>query len=158
MVAIDPLIGRVYIAGNMNYVLDTNVLVAAVRSPTEASAEILRRVLTGQMQALCSVPLFMEYEAVLVRPELLSASQAQAHQVLNVLDVLAGAVIRVDIQFLWRPQLRDPNDDLVLELAVNGQGLGDDVTIITSNQKDFLPEASQFGVGVITPRQFFQGA
>ncbi len=142
----------------MNFVLDTNVLVAAVRSPTGASAEILRRVLTGQMQVLCSVPLFMEYEAVLVRPELLSAAQAQAHQVLNLLDVLAGAVIRVEIQFLWRPQLRDPNDDLVLELAVNGQGLGDAVTIITSNQKDFLPRANQFGVGVITPRQFFQGA
>lgn len=140
----------------MNFVLDTNVLAAAVRSPTVASAVILRRVLSGQMQVLCSVPLFMEYEAILVRPELLSA--AQAHQVLNVLDVLAGAVIRVEIQFLWRPQLRDPNDDLVLELAVNGQGLGDAVTIITSNQKDLLPQASQFGVDVITPRQFFQGA
>jgi predicted nucleic acid-binding protein len=45
----------------MNYVLDTNVLVAAVRSPGGASAEILRRVLTGQIGALCSVPLFMEY-------------------------------------------------------------------------------------------------
>ena len=142
----------------MRYVLDTNVLVAAVRSPSGASAEILRRVLTGQTEALCSVPLFMEYEAVLLRPEHLAAAGAQAHQVLNLLDVLAGVLTRVEIQFLWRPQLRDPDDDLVLELAVNGQGSGDAVVIITSNQKDFWPQAGKFGVEVMTPRQFFQGA
>ncbi len=142
----------------MNFVLDTNVLVAAIRSPKGASAEILRRVLTGQEKVLCSVPLFMEYESVLLRPEHLAAAGAQAPEVINVLDVLAGVVVRVEIQFLWRPQLKDPNDDLVLELAVNGQGLGDAVTIITSNQKDFLPQARKFGVDVITPRQFFQGA
>jgi putative PIN family toxin of toxin-antitoxin system len=142
----------------MRYVLDTNVLVAAVRSPEGASAEILRRALRGQMKVLCSVPLFMEYESVLLRPEHLAAAGVQAHEVINVLDVLAGVVARIEIQFLWRPQLKDPNDDLVLELAVNGQGLGDAVTIVTCNQKDFLPEVRQFGVDVITPRQFFQGA
>lgn len=142
----------------MNYVLDTNVLVAAVRSPGGASAEIVRRVLQGQVSVLCSVPLFMEYEAVLLRPEHLTAAGAQSHDVVNLLDVLAGVVTRVEIQFLWRPQLRDANDDLVLELAVNGQGLGDAVGIITSNQKDFWPQVSKFGVGVMTPRQFFQGA
>lgn len=142
----------------MNFVLDTNVLVAAVRSPAGASAEILRRVLLRQVGALCSVPLFMEYEAVLLLPEHLTAAGAHADQVINLLDALAGVVLRVEIQFLWRPQLRDPNDDLVLELAVNGQGLGDSVAIITSNQKDFLPQASKFGIGVMTPRQFFQGA
>jgi putative PIN family toxin of toxin-antitoxin system len=142
----------------MNYVLDANVLVAAVRSPAGASAEILRRVLLGQVGALCSVPLFMEYEAVLLRQEHLAAAGAHSDQVINLLNALAGAVIRVEIQFLWRPQLRDPNDDLVLELAVNGQGVGDSVAIVTSNQKDFWPQASKFGIGVMTPRHFFQGA
>ena len=75
-----------------------------------------------------------------------------------MLDVLAGVVIRVEIQFLWRPQLRYPNEDLVLELAVNGQGVSDSVSIISSNLRDFLPQASKFGVNVLTPRQFFQGA
>lgn len=141
----------------MNYVLDTNVLVAAVRSPAGASAEILRRVLLRRIGALCSVPLFMEYEAVLLRPEHLAGAGAHADQVINLLDALAGVVIRVEIQFLWRPQLRDPNDDLVLELAVNGQGVGDSVAIVTSNQKDFWPQANKFGIGVMTPWQFFQG-
>ena len=142
----------------MNFVLDTNVLVAAVRSPGGASAELVRQVLQRKVKALCSVPLFMEYEAVLLRAEHLVAAGVQAHEVINFLDVLAGVIIRVEIQFLWRPQLRDPNDDLVLELAVNGQGQGGSVTIVTSNQKDFCPQASKFGVGVVTPRQFFQGA
>jgi putative PIN family toxin of toxin-antitoxin system len=147
-----------YIASNMNYVLDTKVLVAAVRSPTGASAELLRRALNGQVSVLCSVPLFLEYEAVLLRAEHLAAAGASAQDVLNVLDVLAGKLVRVEIQFLWRPQLRDASDDLVLELAVNGQGLGQPVAIVTSNQKDFLPEAEKFGVGVIKPRQYFEGA
>ncbi len=147
-----------YIASNMNYVLDTNVLVAAVRSPTGASAELLRRALKGQVSVLCSVPLFLEYEAVLLRAEHLAAAGASAQDVVNVLDALAGKLVRVEIQFLWRPQLRDANDDLVLELAVNGQGLGQPVAIVTSNQKDFLPEAEKFGVKVVTPRQYFEGA
>ena len=75
----------------------------------------------------------------------------------NLLDVLAGVIVPVTIQFLWRPQLRDPKDDLVLELAVNGLGLGQPVTLITFNQRDFLPQATAFGIPVIGPAQFFQG-
>ena len=141
----------------MNYVLDTNVLVAAVRSPAGASAELLRRVLQSHLTVLCSVPLFLEYEDVLSRPDQLAAAGAPLAEVRNLLDVLAGVVTPVTIQFLWRPQLRDPKDDLVLELAVNGLGLGQPVTLITFNQRDFLPQATAFGIPVIGPAQFFQG-
>jgi putative PIN family toxin of toxin-antitoxin system len=146
-----------YIASNMHFVLDTNILVAAVRSPSGASAEILRQAIKGKLGVLCSVPLFLEYESVLLRPEQLSAANVNATEVGNLLNVLAGFVKRVDIQFLWRPQLRDANDDMVLELAVNGLGLGKPVTIITTNNKDFAPQAASFGITVLTPRQFFQG-
>lgn len=148
----------VYIASNMKYVLDTNVLVAGVRSPRGASAQILRQVLQGQVPVVCSVPLFLEYEDVLLRPQQLAAAGLGEKDVVNFLDVLAGVVQRVSIQFLWRPQLRDPNDDLVLEVAVNAQGLGQPVCILTFNQRDFLPQARLFGVGICTPQQFFQGA
>lgn len=141
----------------MNHVLDTNVLVAAVRSPAGASAELLRRVLQQRVPVLCSVPLFLEYEDVLSRPEHLAAAGAQLRDVHNLLDVLAGVAVPVTIQFLWRPQLRDPKDDMVLELAVNGLGQGRPVTLITFNQRDFLPQASAFGIAVIGPAQFFQG-
>lgn len=141
----------------MKYVLDTNVLVAAVRSPAGASAELLRRVLLRQVTVLCSVPLFLEYEDVLTRPEHLASAGVSSGDVQNLLDVLACVVTPVTIQFLWRPQLRDAKDDLVLELAVNGLGLGQPVTLITFNQRDFLPQATAFGVPVIGPAQFFQG-
>jgi putative PIN family toxin of toxin-antitoxin system len=140
----------------MNVVLDTNVLVAALRSPAGASAELLRRALTQRLSPLCSVPLFLEYEAVLLRPEQLAAAGADRASVINLLDVLAGAVTEVPIHFLWRPQLKDPNDDLVLEVAANGQMLGSAVGIITFNVKDFLPQSLKFGVSVLTPRQFFE--
>ena len=103
----------------MNFVLDTNVLVAAVRSPAGASAELLRRTLQRHVPVLCSVPLFLEYEDVLSRPEHLAAAGAKLRDVQNLLDVLAGVIVPVTIQFLWRPQLRDPKDDLVLELAAS---------------------------------------
>lgn len=137
----------------MQYVLDTNVIVAAVRSPVGASAELLRRVLTNRLTALCSVPLFLEYEAVLSRPEQLAAAGVSLYDVANLLNVLAGAIQHVKIQFLWRPQLRDSTDDMVLEAAVNGQA----TAIISFNLRDFLPQAQSFGLRVITPAQFFQG-
>ena len=133
---------------------DTNVIVAAVRSPQGASAEILRRVLAGRLSALCSVPLFLEYEAMLSRPEQLQAAGVTVADVSNLLDVLAGKVERVDIAYLWRPQLRDAADDMVLEAAVNGRA----ATILTFNQRDFLPQTQNFGIAVLTPAQFFQGA
>lgn len=138
----------------MKYVLDTNVLVAGVRSPKGASAEILRRVLTRRLSVVCSVPLFFEYEAVLCRPEQLVAAGVTSVDIVNLLDVLASVVEPVEIQFLWRPQLRDPSDDMVLEAAVNGGAS----SIISFNQRDFLPQASTFGLKVRTPAQFFQGA
>lgn len=147
----------IYIAGNMILVLDTNVLVAGLRSPAGHSAHVLRRALLGQIRVACSVPVFMEYEAVLLRPEQLAAAGLSALEVSNVLDALAGVVQPVDIHFLWRPQLRDPNDDMVLELAVNAQRLGQPVGIVTFNQRDYVPQAEYFGVAVCSPRQVIQG-
>jgi putative PIN family toxin of toxin-antitoxin system len=137
----------------MTIVLDTNVLVAGVRSPSGASAELLRRAILGKITLACSVPLFMEYESVLLRSEHLSAAGVSANDVLNLLNVLAGVVQRVEIRYLWRPCLRDANDDMVLETAVNGQVSA----IISSNARDFLPEAHSFGIQIQSPKQFLQG-
>jgi putative PIN family toxin of toxin-antitoxin system len=137
----------------MKILIDTSTVIAAVRSPLGASAEILRRVLQNQITMVCSVPLFLEYEAVLLRPEHLAAAGASSEDIVNLLHVLAGKLIPVDIQFLWRPQLRDANDDMVLEAAVNGQA----VSIITFNLRDFLPQALHFGISVKTPSDFLKG-
>jgi putative PIN family toxin of toxin-antitoxin system len=136
-----------YIARDMSMVLDTDVLVAAVRSPTGASAELLRRVLLGKCAAMVSVPLFLETEAVLTRSEHLAAAGASKRDICNLLDALAAVTQHVEIRYLWRPQLPDADDDMVLECAING-GVRH---LVTFNSKDFQPAASRFGLHVLTP-------
>lgn len=136
----------------MIVILDTNVLVAGLRSPGGASAEILRRVLQGNLQAVASVPLFMEYEAVLLRPAHLKSAQVTAKAVRNLLDVLAGVIVPVEVFYLWRPQLKNASDDMVLEAAVNGQV---DV-IVTFNTADFLTGAEKFNLRLMMPGDFLK--
>ena len=129
--------------------LDTDAVVAAMRSPTGASAAIVRAVRQKQATLLLSVPLAMEYEAVCRRPEHrmeAGLSERQVEIFLNALIALAEPVLT---HFLWRPQLRDPNDEMVLEAAVNGRA----EALVTFNVRDYGTAASQFGVEVLLPRE-----
>ena len=132
----------------MRWVLDTDVLVAAVRSESGASRQILRAGLLRGFRWLVSVPLFIEYEAVLSRPEQLAASGLSAADVKTLLDAVAVVIEPIRLAFLWRPQLRDPNDDMVIEAAVNGRASG----IVTFNQRDFVG-ADRFGLQILAPRE-----
>jgi putative PIN family toxin of toxin-antitoxin system len=130
-------------------VLDTDAVVAAMRSPTGASAAIVRAARQRQATLLLSVPLAMEYEAVCRRPEHrmeAGLSERQVEIFLNALIALAEPVLT---HFLWRPQLRDPNDEMVLEAAVNGRA----EALVTFNVRDYGTAASQFGVEVLLPRE-----
>lgn len=135
--------------GDVKLVLDADVVVAAMRSPTGASAAILRAARLGHTTLLISVPLAMEYEAVCSEAEHRMASGLSDREV----DVFLTAVIAmaepVIMHFLWRPQLRDPVDEMVLETAVNG---GADV-LVTFNVRDFGMVPSHFGVEVLLPRE-----
>jgi putative PIN family toxin of toxin-antitoxin system len=133
-------------------VLDTDVLVAAFRSETGASRRILVAALDRRFELLISVPLMLEYEAVLSRPEHLKASAASEEEVAGVLDGMALVGKRVTFAFRWRPALPDPNDDMVLETAVNGQGHA----IVTFNQRHFSPVAARFGCKVMRPGEFLR--
>lgn len=133
-------------------VLDTDVVVAALRSPAGASAEILRRVHRGELLMLASVPLFTEYEAVLTRPEQLHATQQSAAAMQCLLDELAELIVHVTGWFQWRPQLSDPGDEMVLEAAVNGRA----DALISFNRRDFGDAPARFGVVLATPGQFLR--
>ena len=133
-------------------VLDSNVLVAAFRSDSGASRRILEEALAQGFELLLSVPLMFEYEAALTRPEHLSASGASVEDVEDVLDGLAAVGRRVRLAFRWRPALPDPNDDMVLETAVNGQAHA----IVTFNERDFNPVAARFGCRVMRPGEFLR--
>jgi len=130
-------------------VLDTDAVVAAMRSPTGASAAIVRAVRQRQATLLLSVPLAMEYEAVCRRPEHRVEAGLSEREVEIFLDALIALAEPVLTHFLWRPQLHDPNDEMVLEAAVNGRA----DAVVTFNVTDYGTAASQFGVEVLLPRE-----
>jgi putative PIN family toxin of toxin-antitoxin system len=128
---------------------DTDVVVAAMRSPSGASAAILRAIRQGRVLMVLSVPLAMEYEAVCSRPEHQLASGLSAEEVQTFLDAVIALAEPVKIHFLWRPQLRDPADEMVLETAVNGHA----GQLVTFNLGDYGTVPAQFGIEVLTPRE-----
>lgn len=127
-------------------VLDTNIIVAAFRSRTGASNLLLRLADQGSITPLCSTALFLEYEAVLSREEVRSATGHTLEDVASVMSALAAVSEGVDISFRTRPMLSDVADEMVLEAALNG---GADA-IVTHNIKDFRP-ALTLGMSVLTP-------
>jgi len=129
--------------------LDTDAIVAAMRSPTGASAAIIRRARRGKVTLLLSVPLAMEYEAVCVRPEHQLAAGLSEQEVRIFLDAVVAIAEPVKIHYLWRPQLRDPSDEMVLETAVNGRAN----LLITFNVRDYGKVPASFGIEVMTPRE-----
>ncbi len=100
--------------------MDTDVVVAAMRSPRGASAAILRAARQGRATLLASMPLALEYEAVATRAEHRVAAGLSQREVEVFLTGLVALAEPVTTHFLWRPQLRDPSDEMVLEAAVNG--------------------------------------
>jgi putative PIN family toxin of toxin-antitoxin system len=145
---------HINIIGDMSVwrvVLDTNVLVAASRSRLGASFALLQCLRNGQFKALVSVPLMLEYEAVLKRPEQLRVSGRGAAMTDAFLDALSLCVEPVHLHYLWRPQLRDPADEMVLETALNGRA----DALVTLNGRDFAA-AANFRLPVKTPGAFLR--
>jgi putative PIN family toxin of toxin-antitoxin system len=120
-----------------------------MRSPTGASAAIIRKARRGKIALLLSVPLAMEYEAVCVRPEHQLAAGLNEQEVRIFVDAVIAIAEPVKIHYLWRPQLRDPSDEMVLETAVNGRAN----LLITFNVRDYGTAPARFGIEVMTPRE-----
>jgi predicted nucleic acid-binding protein len=132
-------------------VIDTNVLVAAAKSNSGASFELLQLFDRGDVrwQWNISTALVLEYEAVLKREQ---HRQGRSLVVVDkFLDDLAARANRHAIFYLIRPFLADPDDELILELALASASS----YIITHNRADFR-DAERFGVGVLTPGEFLR--
>jgi putative PIN family toxin of toxin-antitoxin system len=137
----------IYSPGDGRIVLDTDVMVAALRSNTGASRQLLSYALTKRFDLLLSVPLMLEYEAVLKRPQHLRAAAATPGDIDAILDALAATRMPVIPNFSWRPELSDPGREMILETAVNGQA----AFIVTFNVTHLRNAARGFGVRAIRP-------
>lgn len=138
----------IYFKPAMRAILDTSVLVAAVRSRDGASFRLMSMLPSRQFEIALTVALYTEWQSVLTRPEHLPPG-VQAELAMGFLRYLASIAHLQDVHFLWRPFLRDPDDDMVLEAAVaSGCQL-----IITHNVRDFK-RAHELNISAITPAEF----
>jgi len=130
-------------------VLDTNVAVAAIRSSRGASFRVLSLVGSGKFEIALSVPLVLEYEDALLRNR--EEAALTRDDVRDLLDYVCSVAQLQEIFFLWRPFLRDPRDDMVLEVAVAAQC----EAVVTHNRRDFRG-IEQFGLKVLTPQELLK--
>ncbi len=127
------------------YVLDTDVVLEAMRNPMGPTGEYLRSARRLEIGLAANIGLALEYEALCKEREHradLSETEAEAFA-----TALVGLLTPVETHRLWAPRLRDPTDEMVLEAAVNGQV----DAIITFSPKDFVVASDRFGIEVITP-------
>ena len=131
----------------MRVVLDTSVVVAGLRTQLGAGNAVLRKVARRRLVPLASPPLFLEYEEVLKRPEHRLAHGLSLEAIDEFLAELAALIQPVEVHFQWRPQTPDPNDEMVLETAINGRANA----IVTYNIADFTVAAKRFKIEVLSP-------
>lgn len=133
-------------------VLDTNVLVAGLSSRLGASYQLLLRLRNNEFRLLASIPLWLEYESVLKRDEIRRLHGLSHRKVDVFLAGLANFCDPITLHYLWRPQLTDPNDEMVFETTLNAQA----DALVTFNVTDFELATKLFGVNLIQPREFLE--
>ena len=128
-------------------VIDTNVIIAGLRSRNGASFKLISLLGCDQFELNISVPLILEYESIAIRH--LDELVLDKNDVEIFLDYICKVGEKCEIFYLWRPFLKDPKDDFVLELAFNSES----DYIITFNKKDFRG-IEKLGIEALTPREF----
>ena len=144
--------GKVCHAYGMHIVLDTNVLYAGIRSSRGASRIILELLVEGHLTAVLTPALVLEYEERLCGDATLHGLGLTDADLVAFLDELVARSLRVRVYWLWRPVAPDPDDDMVVECAVNGRA----EVIVTFNTRDLQPAYDRFGILVLTPAAFLR--
>jgi putative PIN family toxin of toxin-antitoxin system len=125
-------------------VIDTNVIIAALKSSRGASNKLFHLFGAQKFIHSISVALVLEYEDVINRlfPDF------SKKKINDLLDYICANSLNARIYYLWRPHLKDPGDDMILELAVASSS----EFIVTYNLKDFKG-AKHFNIKVVTPKE-----
>lgn len=131
-------------------VIDTNVILSGLKSKKGYSHKLLDFISQDQVMFNISVPLILEYESILLKFK--DNIGLTVKDIRDFIDYLCKVGNQTKIYYLWRPILKDPFDDHILEVAVNSESK----YIITYNQKDFI-ESIKFGISTITPKEYLEG-
>lgn len=135
----------------MRVVLDTNILFAAAGSATGASNLVLRYVAAGRLVPMATTAVFLEYADVLSRPLTAVQTKRTTDELMTFLDDIASQCVPVKVWWSFRPGVRDPKDEAVMEAAFNGMA----ECIVTHNVRDFVG-AERFGVKIVTPGELLR--
>jgi len=133
----------------MRIVLDTATFITAIRSSGGAAAEVVRLCLLGDFVLLMDLKLGLEYRDVALRPFQLASTTHSPSMVLELIERLEAAAEAVEIRRKMRPLSSDPNDDMVLDVAING--LAD--AVVTANRRHFLEVGTRFGFDIVSPAE-----
>ena len=142
--------GHLWYHTAVKVVLDTAALTSAIRSSTGAAAEIVRLAAVGKLTLLLDLKLVCEYRDVALRPQHIAASGRTSEDAEAIIEMLEAIAVPVLVRIKHRPLSQDENDDMVLDVAINGQA----DAVVTNNIKDFRTAAERFGIQVLTPRDF----
>ncbi|MFN9874829.1 MAG: putative toxin-antitoxin system toxin component, PIN family [Pseudanabaena sp.] len=134
-------------------VIDTSVLISALIGSTGASRELIRLCLQGEYQPLMGNNLFLEYESVILREEIITQCTLTKQEIFTLIDAFMSVCQWIDIYYLWRPNLRDEADNHLIELAIAGNAQ----IIATKNIKDFLNSDLIFpNLSILKPEQIIR--
>jgi putative PIN family toxin of toxin-antitoxin system len=130
-------------------VIDTNVILSAFQSSKGKSFELISKIGEGVFDFAVSVPLVLEYEAILKSH--LDRDIFTDSDIDDFIDYICAVGVRTKIFYLWRPYLKDPFDDHILEVTIQSNAQA----VVTFNKKDFR-EAENLGVRILTPKEFLE--
>jgi len=130
--------------------LDTNIIYQALRNPKGASGFIFKLFAQRILDIALSEPVFKEYEDVLKRSSSLKDIGTDIKIIDDILSYVAFWGIEHKIYYLFRPNLKDEKDNILVELAVSSQSK----FIVTSNTKDFMNSELIINIPIITPAEF----
>lgn len=136
----------------MRVVLDTTVLITGLRSPAGAAAEVLDLILHGDITLLLDYKLACEYRDVAMRPKHLYAAGLSIRDTEQFIRVLENLAEPVFVGTKYRPMSSDPDDDMVLDVAINGHANA----IVTNNIRHLRRAAEEFGLNVFTPKELIE--
>jgi putative PIN family toxin of toxin-antitoxin system len=133
-------------------VLDTASFVTAIRSSDGAAGEVVRMIFRGELVPLMDLKLGLEYRDVALRLEHVKASALSKREILELIEAMEAFAVPVEIVMKTRPLSSDPNDDMILDLAINGQA----EALVTSNTKHFVGAGKRFGIPVLSPAELLE--